>query len=132
MARVTGPTDTGSLAPALRGQFYTASIRGRTYANKPPPPQPISAEQLAAYLAALEAARTSWAALSVWKRARWTICAMRHGLPADDALGFIGWGGLTLYQKMWFDQSIISPHQPTSPCARRITDPGASPWDYTP
>lgn len=132
MARVTGPTDTGSLAPELRGQFYTATIRGQTYANRPPPPRPMTPEQLAAYLATLEAARASWLGLSVWKRARWTICAYRHGIPANDPAGVPGWGGLTLYQRCWFEQHVESPHQPMSPCARRATDPGASAWDYTP
>jgi hypothetical protein len=63
----------------------------------------------------------AWERLKQWKQFRWHTCALTFGLT-----------GATLYVKNYMVQNTTLGRQPMSPCARRVWDPEANEWDYTP
>ena len=62
-----------------------------------------------------------WQYLTKWKQMRWTLCAqLRH------------MSGRALYLQQAYAQQTPTDKQPISPCSRRVTNPLASPFDWTP
>lgn len=107
------------------------------------PPASELVRQASTVSANLAAARTAgqqrmtqihaaWTQLSTWKKIRWTLCALRHMAPIPTGPTAKYYNGYALYASMSHSQNVIVPKEPISPCARRLTDPGASPHDYTP
>jgi hypothetical protein len=77
-----------------------------------------------AFTANLEKQRTyglSFAMLASWKQARWNACARARGMS-----------GRALYLQCSNEQRTPEDKEPISPCARRVLDPNASPFDFTP
>lgn len=143
MVRVGAPVDAGSLQPQVDALLKRGKVGGRDVIIERPyvDPQPYQDKygdwiyptpRWELGVEARQLAYSAYYSLSFWKRARWTICAYRHGVPANAPAGVAGWSGLSLYLRCFFAQNIIPPAQPISPCARRVTDATASPWDYTP
>lgn len=60
-------------------------------------------------------------ALDSWKQVRWNVCGIARGLI-----------GRTLYLRCCHEQATPLGKQPISPCSRRVTNPLASPFDWTP
>lgn len=92
----------------------------------------LTPAQTAARNAIFEAIRLKYHSLHPWKRTRWTICAMRHGVHNQQPAGHRGWSGLGLYIWSYLAQATLPHQQPISPCARRTWDPLANPYDWTP
>lgn len=80
----------------------------------------------------LQEIHEAWRDLQVWKKTRWSLCAMTHPAPRAPGPNEKYQNGWSLYYQCFMRQHTIIPHEPISPCSRRMTDPGASPWDYTP
>jgi hypothetical protein len=132
MAKITTPDIPPELAQAAAITLRVTTSGAQQYARRWfALPAPDSSTQLRQQ-ARVAACALSWNALRAWKRTRWTICAYRNGVPANAPDGVQNFAGFSLYLRCWIDQNIVSPHEPISPCARRVTDPGASPFDFTP
>lgn len=65
--------------------------------------------------------RNRWFSMGIWKRSRWHICALARGMR-----------GFQLFLQCCYQQNVDADHLPISPCSRRVTDPDASPFDWTP
>lgn len=59
--------------------------------------------------------------LGGWKRMRWNICGIARGMT-----------GRNLYLQCCYQQNTPLGNHPVSPCSRRVLDPLASPFDWTP
>ena len=76
------------------------------------------------YTANLDRARrysNDWLYMPIWKKQRWRECARTRNLS-----------GRALYLQCAYQQNTPPEKRPVSPCARRVTDPMASPFDWTP
>lgn len=132
MAKIGEPIYAGKLRPLARtiitkrkqGDILTA--RFTTKPNK------AMVQQQTIWGPKIRANANDWARLSGWKKFRWSVCAWKQGIAPDPAIGYVGWSGLTLYWLCRHQQATPPGKQPVSPCSRRATDGGASPWDYTP
>lgn len=132
MAKVGEPIDPGPLAP-LADRLITrrGSGAGATAGAFTPPSDGFKAKHFANQDTTAEI-RAAWLAMGHWKRWRWQLCAWRHGDPANPIDRHTGWPGFALFCKCWREQYDREQGLPLSPCSRRMTDPNANPWDYTP
>lgn len=143
MVMVGDPVDAGPLQEKVDALLKRGKVGGRSVIIENPYTGPegyydedgewVGGMQSWEYgVAARAEAVANFQSLSFWKRARWTLCAYRHGVPSNATSGHTGWSGLSLYIKCYFEQKTAAPRHPISPCSRRATSGGASPWDYTP
>jgi len=77
-------------------------------------------------------AAVAWLGLKYWKRIRWTVCAKSQWLLYHPPAPANSYSGFHLFCTCWRDQMVKPGALPISPCARRRTDPNASPFDFTP
>jgi len=122
------PVDIGALRARIDAILHRRPGAPRDTLIQNPGPTPDWSDALAA----IAAARAHFNALPFWKKSRWTICAYRKGIATDPQTGHAGWSGMSLYVMLFFEQQIVIPGHPISPCSRRMTSASASPWDYTP
>jgi hypothetical protein len=132
MAKVGAPVSPGDIPADISKAISFYSALGVDYARllfiPPNPDSPAQLEHQARIAAAIE----GWRTLRKWKQNRWTICAYRTFGSITTYDSIKGKSGLTMYITAWMQQATQIGHQPVSPCSRRVTDPGASPFDYTP
>jgi len=112
----------------MRAYFVHGSFLAAANGYKPR----LTPLQIKALVKLYTDAADAWARLATWKKTRWSICALStYGNP-DTMTGKKGMSGYSLYTKCWIEQKPAADHQPISPCSARMTDPGASPWNYQP
>lgn len=121
MAKTSGLTDPATWPPGAAALVFNAGKPGESLIRFSPTaargrPESFTTTNEIALLAA-----TGWKMLTSWKKIRWQLCALAHGMT-----------GPSIYRREWERQNIEPGKQPISPCARRLTDPNASPHDYTP
>lgn len=121
MAIITTPSVpadlAGIVATTIRYKRTSSGLRAERWT---PNPRRLTPAYLA-HLTRWQNAKIAWAVLRKWKRERWIICANKTGKRGES-----------LYIREYLSQATIYPSQPVSPCSRRMTDPLADPWDYTP
>lgn len=132
MAKIGTPIDPGPLAElaatCIRRRGTGASRTGR----KQHAPAQAWLDASFCNGPAAAAARAAWAALAPWKKYRWLKAAQRAGNPANQIDPHRAGSGFALFIACWLTQTDRTTRLPINPCARRVTDPTASPWDYTP
>jgi hypothetical protein len=132
MAKRIDPFPDNTLPPefAKAVRYFTInSINIAAFAAKMPTPSP---EWIAAQTLLYQNASAAWDRLHTWKKTRWTLCAISQWEGIGYLNGTLGYSGFTLYLKCWLEQQPEADKQPISPCSARVTDPGASPWNYQP
>lgn len=132
MARIGAPVDPSLIPPEAAALIDRIGTAGGAIARHPANRVPWSAEQAQAFALDTQAAAAAWRVLHPWKRYRWALCAWRHGQPGTPDRDRARWSGFALYLQCWHAQHPADGHQPISPCSRRMTDTGASFWDFTP
>lgn len=132
MAKLGEPLDPGPLA-GLAGEFirFRGALGSRTGRKQHPPAQAWLDQSYMSSEQAREC-RAAWDALAPWKKARWWLCNLRHGDPAQEVDSSRRGSPFALFSRCWWEQGSRAHRLPVSPCARRMTDPDASPWDFTP
>lgn len=80
-----------------------------------------AADKWTAHIAKHRQYSTAYNTLRLWKQVRWNLCGLARGIT-----------GRNLYLRSAFEQNTAVGYHPISPCARRVIDPGASPFDWTP
>ena len=132
MAIVGAPLPPEQWPPGAAAAINRWQQHGATVARQAGQQPPATPEMLAAWAEITRAIAAEWAALDHWKRWRWSLCAWKHRDHAATPDPQDGDSGFRLYLACYLDQAIVAPHQPISPCARRVWDPGANYWDFTP
>lgn len=132
MAKVTGTVVPSALLARFKRTVRLSRRQDKVFARRwfqiPYPDSPEQRAQQAKLAGCVQA----WRKLPPWKKTRWTKCAYRNGIPIDPPTGVKWFGGFTLYTREWLKQGITPGSQPISPCSRRMTNPAASPFDWTP
>lgn len=132
MSSTWNVTKRGPLGALIRHNITDRAQRGvftaRITTHRPVKNNPAFAQMMLNNTHAVK----GWAALSGWKKYRWSLCAFRKGLASKPPLGWSGWSGMSLYFQCRVEQNTPADKQPISPCSARVTDPDASPWNYQP
>lgn len=118
-------------APALKAMADLIPGASGFFARMAQHAQGMSHEKWQQAQADCRFAADYWSKMAPWKQVRWMKCEQK-------TIGKAAGNGFSLFLYCWQVQRITSkmaagttPY-PISPCARRKTDPNASPWDYTP
>jgi hypothetical protein len=132
MAKVTQPLPRSQLITGYKSVINNAGNKLKRTARLKNQKSPMNKKELAELRLKLERARISWQRLKLWKKYRWYLCAIKSYGSTVLNKSAKGYGAYTLYIQAYLKQNTLNGKQPISPCSARITDPLASPWDYTP